>query len=386
MFDIFKILIKKSKLIAWVTLMALILGAAAGAVLAIISNATYGSKVEFYISSEEANNYILSLLRSDSFAERLWLDENGLPENKKGTTPYNDAVQAKTNLELKIQEIEELEQSIKLAPARIAQAQRAYNDAQTNYTTLYNQWNTYMTVYIGDEKTYADEIVRLGKLIDGIAGNELNSETPDAKIVWETAKAVYNAELDKNQANEEALLIAQEELADLSDAKTRAYDKVLADFRNDEETIKKIQDTKKAVTYEYEETDAEKPNESKSHLYVSIAVKFDKEFAQTLLNRISKTLSSFVEESVIAKGEEQDTDCVLLSVIGAIDTVDYKNPLKESLKFGAIAMAIALVIICFGVIIADVLRISGVKELPTPAEHPVLDEESEKKEEQSEEN
>ena len=75
----------KIKLIAIITLAALVLGAAGGAALAIISNATYGTQAEFYIYSESANGYILSLLRSDSFAERLLLDENGLPSNKKGS-------------------------------------------------------------------------------------------------------------------------------------------------------------------------------------------------------------------------------------------------------------------------------------------------------------
>ena len=103
--DLFKIVLKKIKLIAWITLIALLLGAATGAALAIISNATYGTQAEFYIYSEESNSYILSLLRSDSFAERLLLDENGLPADKQGTNMYNEALALKTALDAKRDEI-----------------------------------------------------------------------------------------------------------------------------------------------------------------------------------------------------------------------------------------------------------------------------------------
>ena len=93
--DILKMLAKKAKLIAWITLLALVLGAAAGVGVAMVSNATYGTQVEFYISSEERNSYILSLISSDSFSEKLLLDENGLPETDKGSNAYNEALAAK---------------------------------------------------------------------------------------------------------------------------------------------------------------------------------------------------------------------------------------------------------------------------------------------------
>ena len=129
-----------------------------------------------------------------------------------------------------------------------------------------------------------------------------------------------------------------------------------------------------------------KINESSARLVVSIAVRFDKELAQDLLDRIAKNLPSFVEESVIAEGEERETECKYLSVFGSVDTVDYKNPIIEAVKFGGIAAAAIFVVTCFVVIIVDILKSAGVAKVAAPAEQMAIEEPDETKTEETEEN
>ena len=370
--DIFKILKNKIKLIAIITLAALVLGAAGGAALAIISNATYGTQAEFYIYSESANGYILSLLRSDSFAERLLLDENGLPSNKKGSQTYNDALAAKEAVDLKLEEIELKEKEIKEFPAIIAQEQRKYNDAQAVYDDLNKRLETYMSVQFENLANDA-EIAKLEKALDGIDNEDKSKGEIDVLIARNNAKNAYNAVLDASQIAEIELLSLQDELSKLNATKKSIYDIALTDFRKDKENLDKIQTIKKSVTYNYEAVKDEKILESQAHLYVNIAVKFDKQLAEELLNSISKSLCGFVEESVIAEGEERETECVFLSVFGSVDTVDYKNPLVEAVKFGAIAAIGAIIITSIVIIMTDILSTPKAKE-EGQDEQPALEE------------
>lgn len=346
--DIFKIINKKIKIIALITLVALILGAAGGAALAIISNATYGTQAEFYIYSEGANSYILSLLRSDSFAERLLLDENGLPSDKKGTEAYQKALAAKEATDKIIEEIEELEKQIKLYPTELSNLQRESNDTQAKYTEVYNHLVLYKNALkdtVFDTDAHNATIAQLEK--DLAAANTAKN----------AAKSAYDAKLIESQKADTKLLELQEELTKLNSSKRAAFDIALSDFRKNKDNIAKIQTIKKSVTFNYENTSKDdKLIESQSHLYVNIAVKFDQQLAQELLDSISQKLPSFVEESVIAEGEERETECVFMSVFGSVESVDYKSPIVTSVKFGGIAAVAAFVLSCFVVLVIDIVK------------------------------
>lgn len=361
--DIFKMIKSKIKILALIALIALILGTAGGAAWTIISNATYGSEAEFYIYSENSNSYILSLLRSDSFAERLLLDENGLPSNKKGTEEYNKALAAKEAVEQKLKEIDDLEKKIKLFPTEISNLQRAYSDLQNQYETLNKRLENYMGVQI-ESIANAEAIVTLEKEIVE-TGKQKND-----------AKKAYEDKLLESQNADQLLLNLQEELVELTDERKTAFDVALSDFRKNEENISTIKDIKKSVTFNYQTGEKDnKIDESQSHLYVNIAVKFDKQLAQKLLDSISDKLPSFVEESVIAEGDERETECVFLSVFGSVGSVNYKNPVIEAAKFGAIAMVGAFVVGCCIVVVVDMIKNSAASK--AKEEQAALEESSE---------
>ena len=373
--DILKMLAKKAKLIAWITLLALVLGAAAGVGVAMISNATYGTQVEFYISSEERNSYILSLISSDSFSEKLLLDENGLPESDKGSNAYNEALAAKEAVDAKREEMEDLEDKIKFYPTEKDKAQREYNTAKAVYDDLKKSWETYMNVQFDGFLTEQD--------FEDIA--DLKKELAVAKAAQDKASEALKSLQDEMQDSDRKRLELQDEMKELVGEKKKAYDIALAEFRSNPDNIEKTKNIKKYVTYYIEKTEKDnKINESSAQLQVSIAVKFDKEFAQELLDKIALNLPSFVEESVIAEGDERETQCEYLSVFGSVDVVDYKNPIVEAAKFGGIAAAATVLVGCLAVIVTEMFKVTDAARLAAPAEQLAIDKADEESEEEAE--
>ena len=79
--DVFFVIKKKIKIIAFITLIATILGAATGIAFAFLSNTNYGATAEFRLKTNGNNSYVLTLLKSDRFAEKLLLDNLNKDKN-----------------------------------------------------------------------------------------------------------------------------------------------------------------------------------------------------------------------------------------------------------------------------------------------------------------
>ena len=110
--DVFFAIKKRIKLIAFVTLLAIILGAAGGVALTLLSNANYGTTAEFRIKSAENNELILSLLKSDRFAEKLLLDKLHEDDDYVSSLSKKDKEKYETYKDL-LAKIEEMRAGIK---------------------------------------------------------------------------------------------------------------------------------------------------------------------------------------------------------------------------------------------------------------------------------
>ena len=95
----------KLKMILLITLVIAIVGGALGAFFT-LSTKTYESTIKFYLTTQDGSQALLPLLSSDSFAEKLILEENGLPKREEcdpedydaalaAITAYNNAVETK---------------------------------------------------------------------------------------------------------------------------------------------------------------------------------------------------------------------------------------------------------------------------------------------------
>jgi len=338
--DVFKSLKKKLRLVAIITLIALILGAAGGAAITILSNATYGTEAQFYIYSEESNSYILSLLRSDRFAERLLLDSNGLPASDVGSDAYNAVLELQKQVDEKEDEIIKKQEDLNKYPDELSTALKASQDAQSRYNEAFEQLALYQ-----DPKAE-----NTSNAIVPILQEKLNN----AEKARNEAETKYSELLADNQAKKRELESLEKDLDSLKDKTEKKRDEALAGFRANKDNLLEIEKIKKSVTFNYASDANDKESESKALLKVNIAVKFDKAFAEKLLTGINTNLPSFVEDSVTAKEGERETECVFISVFGAADSVNYQNPVINAVKYALIAAVAAFALTAFGVVIADI--------------------------------
>ena len=339
-FDLCKVLLKKAKLIICITLALLIAGGACGAVLAVLANDSYGTRAEFYIYSDKANNYILSLIQSDSFAEALLLDENGLPAEDKDTEAYAKALAAKKAIEEKELEIEELEEQLADYPLELTRKQKKLSEAQSKYDDIYKLLNMYKQTdlqYMEDEAKAA-HVAQI---------EAFERSLVDARTNKEAAQDDYNTTYDASKDIEKLIADTKKDIEKLEKEADEAARGLLDAFRQRGNNAGNIQRIKESVTYELAEGE---DNASQALLCVNIAVKKDEAFAKLLLSQISKRLPDFVEEETL---ESQAASCEYISTFSTVGRIEEKGIFSEALKIGLIAAAAGFAVTVCVVLIAD---------------------------------
>lgn len=329
-FELCKALLKKAKIIIAITLALLIVGGACGAVLAVAANGSYGTRAEFYIYSEKANNYILSLIQSDSFAEALLLDENGLPAEDKDTEAYAKALAAKKAIEEKELSIEELEEQLDEFPLELTRKQKKLSEAQAKYDDIYKLLNMYTQT---DIEFMDDDAKKAHR--EQIAAFE--TSLAEARTNKEAAQEAYNLVYDASKDLEKTIADTKKEIVKLEKEADEASAGLLEAFRkrgNNDSNIHKI---KESVTYEYAEGEN---NASQALLYVNIAVKKDESFAKFLLGQISTRLADFVEEETPTS---HAASCEYISTFSTVSKIQEKSIVSETIKLGVIGAAVGFI-------------------------------------------
>ena len=333
--DLFSAIAKKWKMLLCITLAALIVGGAVGAVSAVLSNQSYGARAEFYVYSDKANKYILSLVKSDSFAETVLMDENGLPEEYKDTAEYKTALEANKVVAALEEEIKEKEKELTKFDGEISKKNRIYTDKKA----AFDEVNKYI------EMMFSSQIVDYTEEIE----KYLNEILPPIKEERDNAKKAYNDELDKKQDAEKEITDLKDELEEAEKLKDKTYGVVMAQYRNAEGNSEKIQKVKESVVYSYADTE---DNSSQALLYADIAVSKDKELASLLLNSISKKLPEFIEDNV----EQQDVACEYISSFSSVEKLEENSPVGEAIKYGIIAAVAGCFIVCCVVVVSIMVK------------------------------
>ena len=352
-FDLCKALFKKGKIIIAVTLALLIVCGAGGALLAFVANRNYGTRAEFYIYSDKANNYILSLIQSDSFAEALLLDENGLPAEDKDTEEYAKALDAKKAIEDKELDLEELEEQLEEYPLELTKLQKKLSEAQAKYDDVYKLLNMY-------KQTDMEFMDAAAKAAHAVQIATFEASLTEARAAKEEAQNKYNEKYDESKSLERTIADAKKEIVKLEKEADEAAAGILAAFRKRGDNEGKIEKIKESVTYEY--ADGEN-NISQALLYVNIAVEKDEEFAQFLLEQISARLVDFVEEET---PEAHAASCEYISTFSAVDKIEEKNMIAEAVKLAIVGAAAGFVgtscIVLLAYAFADVKKKAEEKE------------------------
>jgi tetratricopeptide (TPR) repeat protein len=343
-------LLKKWKAILCIILVGLLVGSAAGLTITLLGNRFYGARTEFFVSSTATNNYILSMLKSDSYAEALLMDENGLPAEYAGTDLYNEAKAAREKVAEIKKQIKEAEESLEPMEFDISKLSKAYSESQT----AYNEALALLEMY---KKADGQALAAAGA--DAIANHyavlkvyeqELNTR----KANKETARAAYNSALEQKQTVEQSVLTLTRELEEATKAQNEILATVHRQFMAVPENSEKIEKIKKYVSVGFvDETSADTDKSaSNAVIYVDIAVPSDPEAAKFLLDNVSDKTLKFIESNI----DDEKASLKYLTSFASADKIEVYEPVKTVVQYAAILAVGAAAVYCFCFVVAVMVK------------------------------
>ena len=342
--DIIKILLSKAKLLICITLLSAIIGGALGGAITLLGIREYGTQVEFYITPNSPDSNVLHLLASERFAEKLLLDENGLPENRSGAE-YEAALAAKHEADAAAKALTEAKKLSKEAPRVLAIAQKNYEEKQKAYEDVYNLLNIY-------KSATSDKIAEDPEHVQKMKQYEADLETAKQakKIAEEGYYAASQTALEathKFEAAKEAAASARKKADDLAED-------ILEQWREEAKNKKKISLINESLSYKYIDVEtadkATGETTNRQFLIVSISVERDEALAKRLLCNMRDRLPVFVEENIDTSNSDEETVCTLISTAAEIENLSKNSLVKEIAKFALIAAVMALAVTCIVVV------------------------------------
>ena len=342
--DIIKILLSKAKLLICITLLSAIIGGALGGAITLLGIREYGTQVEFYITPNSPDSNVLHLLASERFAEKLLLDENGLPENRSGAE-YEAALAAKHEADAAAKALTEAKKLSKEAPRVLAIAQKNYEEKQKAYEDVYNLLNIY-------KSATSDKIAEDPEHVQKMKQYEADLETAKQakKIAEEEYYAASQTALEathKFEAAKEAAASARKKADDLAED-------ILEQWREEAKNKKKISLINESLSYKYIDVEtadkATGETTNRQFLIVSISVERDEALAKRLLCNMRDRLPVFVEENIDTSNSDEETVCTLISTAAEIENLSKNSLVKEIAKFALITAVMALAVTCIVVV------------------------------------
>ena len=372
--DIVRMFRGKAVKIIIITLVVAILGGVAGVFIATF-NKTYGSTINFYLTTKDGTNALIPLLASDSFAEKLILEENGLPKSELcDKEAYADAAKAveeyNTAVGVKQQAVTE---ALKAASA-FTVAETKYNVALAEYTRRFEE----LSIYLGVQ----DEIAKGENYAEKVATYEERLE--EARIALDKAKEDYEAKAEAKAQTADDVITAKEAVKTARDAAHEASEKVLAPWREREDVKELIATITASVTYEYDkivdnvnaETVIENAeNQNACFLVVTVNVPNDIETAKYIVERLKLRLPAFVEDNIERLTDVNKPQCSLISTFGNVSEADHPELAKTVIKCSAGPALIVLVVACAIVITKGCLPADIFEKSPKKEKKPKKEEE-----------
>ena len=334
--EIFKILWRKVKVLIFALVIGAIFGGSLG-VLTTFNEKYYGTTVEFYVNPKKDENQInnesqygvygaygrhvmdnmTKLLGSESFAEQLLLDDDGLP-----TKFLSDENRAE--IDAKIAEAGTPLAIKKSAVKTADDARTAMAEAQVVYNQKAKEWETELQILVAGSAT----VVEIETAREQCLG--------EAKRNLETAQdAKELAELAETKAIEDA---------------NTAVEAVRALWRETELYEELIVTVTESINYRYydeEETDVD--DLARSFIYVNVSVLNDEELANDLFDQLLVMLPRYVEKNMAIPSGYIGTNCQRITRLNEVEQTNsgymLKTAIKSALLFGAVALVIASVVV-----------------------------------------
>ena len=357
-FDMIEAIFKKWKAILCLTLIAVIVAASLGFALAYNSDDRYGTTIEFYVNSEKTNEYILSLMKSDKFAETILLDEYGLPAEYKDTKEYKDLLADKKKIESQKDLIKDIMRENELADygREVLRLEALYESANDEYTQIHDLLSVYkLAENVTDIERHNERI------------NDLESKLDKKAEQRDEIKAELDAVSEAKYTAEKNLNMAKVELKNLLEDIEKPLDELLEKFRIEKDNVKDLKRVKNFVTYEYiKEMDSTKKDGatdiySEALLRVNVMVPGDSEFAERITDAIIEKLPEFIEEEVFFDLEFNSTkqlnlECKFISTFSAAEKLVGASPVKNAILYGAVGGGGVLLITCIGIVLSEAFK------------------------------
>lgn len=338
--EIFKILWRKVKVLIFALVIGAIFGGSLG-VLTTFNEKYYGTTVEFYVNPKKDENQInnesqygvygaygrhvmdnmTKLLGSESFAEQLLLDDDGLP-----TKFLSDENRAE--IDAKIAEAGTPLAIKKSAVKTADDARTAMAEAQVVYNQKAKEWETELQILVAGGAT----VVEIETAREQCLG--------EAKRALETAQdAKELAELAETKAIEDA---------------NTAVEAVRALWRETELYEELIVTVTESINYRYyDETETDVDDLARSFIYVNVSVLNDEELANDLFDQLLVMLPRYVEKNMAIPSGYIGTNCQRITRLNEVEQTNSGYMLKTAIKYALLFGAVALVIASVVVIVID---------------------------------
>lgn len=354
--DVIKMFRGKLKLLICIALIGAIVGGALGVLISEMS-ASYGATVNFYLTTQDGTKALLPLLQSEAFAEKLLLDENGLPPKAECNAADYDAALAAINAHNEAREVKrELARQLALFPYEFAFVEEKFSSLAQEYSRVFNLLNTYKSApieQITDDKNHAEQVAKCEAMLA-----KIETERNDYKT------NVYDVKMAEKLDLEQKLAVAKRLVTDTRYEEEEALEKVLAPWREQESVREMIDLIQESVTYEYAkfiddvETDTTE-NQNAAFLIINVVVNDGEENAEYIIDRLKSRTPTFVQKNIERLTGANEPRCTLISTFVETHRIDESGIVTSAVVYGVIGAIVlvafaSIVIIVKGVLPEDV--------------------------------
>ncbi len=351
--DVVKMFKGKLKAIICIALICAVIGAGVGVLLS-FTDAVYGGEIKFYLSPGESSQTLIPLLQSEAFAERLLLDEYGLPPKSECKAEDYDAALAavKAEQEARAEKLR-LSKVVAAYPYELALVEEEYKVLSDEYSRIYNLLNIYKSApaeAVSSQAEHLQMISEYEKQLDAAA---------KARNTYKAEK--YDPAMAKKLELDEEYYAARRALDDARKLSDELVEKAVAPWREKEEIKELVGIIQESVTYSYAKIiDSDKVTESQDNLNVafleiSVNVKNNPEAAENIMNMIKKRTPDFVENKIERITGTSEAHCTLISTFADSEDVGDTSLIKNTVIYGAVAAVAAIALTCVIIIIKGLL-------------------------------
>ncbi len=351
--DILRMFAGKGKKIICIVLIAGILCGAAGLCFSILTT-PYGGSITLNVSVTDGSRSLITLLSSDKFAERLLLDENGLPPKEYcNADDYQAALDAAIAYNAAREDKKELYREQQMFEYNFALVEDQYNLLNEEYNRIYSILSMYknaQTDEVAKDPSHAETTKKYEKLLE---------EAAEKRNTYKDE--VRNKEMTKKLELNQNIAIANRVLKDARELYDDASAKVIAQWRQDPEIRDLVSAISSSISCEYMQRfenidvatdDATDPTELENSRFIIINVSTSegREFAEDILQRISDVAPEYAEEKLERLSGATEPDCTLISTLANATAQNKKSPIVTAATFAAVG-AIAMFVISAAIVI-----------------------------------